>query len=192
MLNRENTIYSIKDNKIVENSGIKIQELPFVKKTNLRFNPSNNDYLLSCEKILDAILPTKPNTYSENKKVKVIWLGPDEWLVINEDENDLFNKLKNEIGNLQASVTDVSENRTIIRISGEKIFTLLSKFLVLDLEKNLPNKSSCAQTFFIKVPILIVRNDKNNQILETDIFVNRSQANYVYNLIIDGTINLDF
>ena len=92
MLNRENTIYSIKDNKIVENSGIKIQELPFVKKTNLRFNPSNNDYLLSCEKILDAILPTKSNTYSENKKVKVIWLGPDEWLVINEDENDLFNK----------------------------------------------------------------------------------------------------
>ena len=96
------------------------------------------------------------------------------------------------MGDKEASVTDVSENRTIIRISGIKIFTLLSKFLVLDLEKNLSSESSCAQTFFIKVPLLLVRNNNNDEIPEIDIFVNRSHANYIYNLIIDGTKNLDF
>ena len=145
-----------------------------------------------CSKILGAILPTKPNTYVQNEKVKIIWLGPDEWMVINDQENKLFIKLKNELGDLDASVTDVSENRTIIRLSGKKIMTLLSKFLVLDLEKNLGTQSSCAQTLFIKVPVLLLRINNNNQLPVIDIFTNRSQANYVFNLLVDGKKNLDF
>ena len=192
MLNREKTIHSFNHNNIIEHFGIKIQELPYVNKINLRLDPNNNVYMSSCGKILGAVLPTKPNTYVQNKKVKIIWLGPDEWIVINNQENELFIKLKNELGDLEASVTDVSENRTIIRLSGKKIMTLLSKFLVLDLEKNLGNRLSCAQTFFVKVPILLIRNNDNNQIPVIDIFTNRSHANYIYNLIVDGTKNLDF
>ena len=190
-LKRENTIHSLNDNKIEDHFGIKIQELPFVNKINLRINPNNNKYMSSCGKILEAILPIKPNTYARNKNVKIIWLSPDEWLVIN-NKDGLFKKLKDEIGNLEASVTNISENRTIIRISGEKIYTLLSKFLVLDLEKNLSDQSSCAQTLFVKVPILLVRNHKDAQIPEIDIFANRSHANYIYNLIVDGAKNLNF
>ena len=190
-LKRENTIHSLNNNKIEEHFGIKIQELPFVNKINLRINPNNNKYMSSCGKILEAILPIKPNTYARNENVKIIWLSPDEWLVIN-NKDALFKKLKDEIGNLEASVTNISENKTIIRISGEKIYTLLSKFLVLDLEKNLSDQSSCAQTLFVKVPILLVRNHKDAQIPEIDIFANRSHANYIYNLIVDGTKNLNF
>ena len=191
MLNREKTINSI-NNNIIEHFEIKIQELPYVDKINLRLDPNNNDYMSICGKILGAVLPTKPNTYVQNEKVKIIWLGPDEWMIINDQENELFIKLKNELGDLEASVTNVSENRTIIRLSGKKIITLLSKFLVLDLEKNLGTQSSCAQTLFVKVPILLVRNDDNNQAPVIDIFTNRSHANYIYNLLVDGTKNLDF
>ena len=192
MLNRAKTINPINNNIIEHFNKIKIQELPYVDKINLRLDPNNNDYMSICGKILGAVLPTKPNTYVQNEKVKIIWLGPDEWIVINDQENELFIKLKNELGDLEASVTNVSENRTIIRLSGKKIITLLSKFLVLDLEKNLGTQSSCAQTLFVKVPILLVRNDDNNQIPVIDIFTNRSHANYIYNLIVDGTKNLDF
>ena len=192
MLNREKTIHSFNHNNIIEHFGIKIQELPYVNKINLRLDPNNNVYMSSCSKILGVVLPTKPNTYVQNEKVKIIWLGPDEWMVINDQENELFIKLKNELGDLEASVTNISENRTIIRLSGKKIITLLSKFLVLDLEKNLGTQSSCAQTLFVKVPILLVRNDDNNQIPVIDIFTNRSHANYIYNLLVDGTKNLDF
>ena len=191
MLNKEKTINSI-NNNIIEHFEIKIQELPYVDKINLRLDPNNYDYMSICGKILGTLLPTKPNTYVQNEKVKIIWLGPDEWMIINDQENELFIKLKNELGDLEASVTNVSENRTIIRLSGKKIITLLSKFLVLDLEKNLGTQSSCAQTLFIKVPILLVRNNDNNQIPVIDIFINRSHANYIYNLLVDGTKNLDF
>ena len=189
MLNRENTIHSINDNKIVEFFGIKIQEMPYVKKINLRLDPNDKDCVSSCSKILGTMLPTKANTYSTNAiNEKVIWLGPNEWLIVSDD-GDAFLKLLNEIGDLEASVTDVSENRTIIRISGRYVNVLLSKFLVLDLEKNLSTDSSCAQTLFVKVPVLLVRNRYDRTGI--DIFTNRSHANYIYNLIVDGTKNLD-
>ena len=190
MLNREKTIQSIND--ITDLYEIKFQELPYVNKINLRIDPKNNNYMSSCRKILGVELPIKPNSYVKNEKLKIIWLGPDEWMIISNQENELFIKLKNELGDLETSVTDVSENRTIIRLSGEKIFTLLSKFLFLDLEKNLKTQLSCAQTLFVKVPILLIRNEDINQIPVVDIFINRSHANYIYNLLEDGVKNLDF
>ncbi len=191
ILERENTIKSLQNNKIENFFGTNIQELAFINKINLRINTKNTDYMKICGKILNAILPTKPNTFTKNGNLKIIWLSPDEWLIINEDDN-LFSKLKNEIGDLEASVTDVSENRTIVRLSGEKIYKLLSKFLVLDLEKSLPRESTCALSLFAKVPILLLRNHNENQVPEIDIFLNNSHANYVYSLIIDGSENLDF
>ena len=191
MLNRENTIQSLKNNKVKEYFYIKIQELSFVKKINLRLDPNDKGCVSSSSKILGTMLPTKANTYSTNAiNEKIMWLGPDEWLIVNSD--DAFLKLQNEIGDLEVSVTDVSENRTIIRIRGSKVFVLLSKFLVLNLEKNLPTQSSCAQTLFVKVPILLIRNSSDTQKHEIDIFTNRSHANYIYNLLVDGTKNLDF
>ena len=191
ILERENIIKSLQNNKIENFYGTNIQELAFINKINLRINTKNTDYMKICGQILNTILPTKPNTFTKNGNLKIIWLSPDEWLITNDDEN-LFLKLRNEIGDLEASVTDVSENRTIVRLSGEKIYTLLSKFLVLDLEKSLPSESTCAQTLFAKVPILLLRNHNENQVPEIDIFLNNSHANYVYNLIIDGSENLDF
>ena len=189
MLNRENTIQSLKNNKVKEYFYIKIQELSFVKKINLRLDPNDKGCVSSCNKVLGTMLPTKTGTYSTNViNEKVMWLGPDEWLIVSDDD-DAFLKLKNEIGDLEASVTDVSENRTIIRIRGREVYVLLSKFLVLDLEKNLPTNLSCAQTLFVKVPVLLVRNHYDRTGI--DIFTNRSHANYIYNLIVDGTKNLD-
>ena len=193
MLDKENTIQSLKNNKFKELGdtvfSIDIKELPFVKKINLRLDPNDKDCISSFSKILGTVLPTKSNTYSKNEEIKAIWLGPDEWLIVSDD--DIFIKLQNKIDNLETSVTDVSENRTIIRIRGTQTYVLLSKFLVLDLEKNLSTDLSCAQTLFVKVPVLLVRNHCDG-IPEIDIFTNRSHANYIYNLIVDGTKNLDF
>ena len=191
-LQKINCINSLSDNKIENHFGINIQEIFFLNKFNLRIDNKNIDLVKKCGKILNSILPIKPNTYNKSDSSNIFWLGPNEWLITNNKEKDLFIQLRNELGDLEASLTDVSDNRTVIRISGYKIFKLLSKFLVLDLDKNLSNESSCAQTLFVKVPILIVRNFKENETPEIDIYTNRSHANYIYNLIIDGAINLDF
>ena len=173
-----------------EYSDLIISEIEPIIKINLR--GKTRDFLTKIGKSLSIIPPTEANTSSENDILNIIWLSPDEWMVVNDQENELFIKLQNELGDIESSVTDVSENRTIIRLSGKKIFTLLSKYLVLDMEKSLGTQSSCAQTLFVKVPILLVRNEDNDQIPVIDIFINRSHANYIYNLLVDGTKNLDF
>ena len=189
-LQQDNCINSLSNNKVENHFGVDIQELPFINKINVRIDINDNQNIIKCGRLINAILPIQPNTYVKNDNVKAIWLGPNEWLITNNQ--NLYNNLKSEIGDMQASVTDVSENRTVIRISGDQIFKLLSKFLVLDLEKNLPDESSCAQTLFVKVPVLLVRNNNEKQIPEIDIFTNRSHANYIYNLIVDGSQYLDF
>ena len=189
-LQQDNCIKSLSNNKVENHFGVDIQELPFINKINVRIDINDNQNIIKCGKLINVLLPVQPNTYVTNDNVKVIWLGPNEWLITNN--KNLYKNLKNEIGDIQASVTDVSENRTVIRISGDQIFKLLSKFLVLDLEKNLSDESSCAQTLFVKVPVLLVRNNNEKQIPEIDIFTNRSHAKYIYNLIVDGSQYLDF
>ena len=193
MLNRENTINLLKDNNIIKYSNIQFQELPFVKKINLRGDPSNKEFMSLNSKILNSDLPVEPNTYTNNQDLKIIWLGPNEWLIIEEsqaNEKDLISKLQNINNNQATSITDVSENRTIIRMSGKKLFTLFAKFLVLDLDSSFVKVKSVAQTLFVKVPVLLVRINSDAEEPKIDIFVNRSQANYIFNLLVDGTKNL--
>ena len=197
ILKRESVIIDLKNEAIKEYGGITFKEIAFAQKINIRGDSNNKEFMSLNGKILQAVLPTIPNTYTKIEKIKILWLGPNEWLIVDENQynKDLISKLEN-INNEESNITDVSENRTIIRIHGKKLFTLLSKFLVLDLDKNLTNNSSVAQTLFVKVPIILVSNNNNNnnddENNEIDLYTNRSHANYVYNLLVDGTKNLDF
>ena len=199
MLYREKAINTLpKDYHTIRRSNITFQELPFLEKINLRGDP-NNDFILKNSKILGSALPVEPNTYThtytKDKKLKVIWLGPNEWLIVIEyqsEKNDIFSKLQSSNNDKETSVTDVSENRTVIRITGAKICILLAKFLTLNLENSLNSSSSVAQTLFIKVPVLLMRHHKHNIEPKIDIFINRSHANYIYKILVDGTKNLDF
>ena len=195
MLNRENSIHTLQNNVVQEHADIKFQELPFMTKINLRGNPNDKKFLSSANEVLNTILPTRTNIYIKIDSLKIIWLGPDEWLIVDEkgsDKQDLFSKLENSIGSQDASVTDVSENRTVIRIMGKKLFMLLAKFLTLNLDNSLNSSSSVAQTLFIRVPVLLMRHHEHNREPKIDIFTNRSHANYVYKILVDGTQNLDF
>ena len=70
ILERENTIKSLQNSKIENYFGTKIQELAFINKINLRINTKNTDYMKICGKFLNAILPTKPNTFTKNGNLK--------------------------------------------------------------------------------------------------------------------------
>jgi sarcosine oxidase subunit gamma len=195
MLNRENSIHILQNKVVQEHAEIKFQELPFMTKINLRGNPNDKNFMSSTSQTLNTKLPIRPNTYITNDSLKIIWLGPNEWLIIDEkadDKKNLFSKLENSFGSQDVSVTDVSENRTVIRITGAKLFMLLAKFLTLNIENSLNSSSSVAQTLFTKVPVLLMRHHEHNKEPKIDIFTNRSHANYVYKMLVDGTKNLDF
>ena len=173
----------------IEKNGILIEEIPFVEKLNLRGNPKDKNFLTDLGSILETLLPIDPNTKVENADFQVIWLSPNEWL-INFIKNDKFSithqKLINQLNPEKTSVTDTSENKTIIRIVGDKSIELLRKFMILDIDKILKDNSKVAQTIFVKIPILIIRNHSQDQNQSFDLHINRSHANYLKELLLDG------
>ena len=173
----------------VEKNGILIEEIPFVEKLNLRGNAKDKNFLTDVGSILETLLPIDPNTKVENADFQVIWLSPNEWL-INFIKNNKFSiihqKLINQLNPEKTSVTDISENKTIIRIVGDKSIELLRKFMILDINKILKDNSKVAQTIFVKIPILIIRNHSQDQKQSFDLHINRSHTNYLKELLLDG------
>jgi len=192
MLKRESVL---RDQDIQVHNGIEFEELPHVPKINLRGQPDNKDFMASTGKILNILLPTEPNTSYVADIIIVIWLGPNEWLIKINSENkfkEIFSKLQSTLNPQNTAVTDLTENRTIIKVSGHNLYALLAKFMVIDLVSVLQKETAVAQTLFIKVPILLVRNHKDSEKPSIDIHTNRSHAQYIYKILVDGCRNLDF
>jgi len=180
---------AVLENLKIEKNGISIEELPFVGKLNLRGNPKDKDFLSNVGSILKTVIPLDPNTKIQNKDFQVIWLSPNEWL-LSFINNDIFieilNKLYNQLDPEKTSVTDISENKTIIRIEGNHTSELLRKFMVIDIDNVLNDNSKVAQTIFVKIPIIIIRNHLDKEKQSFDIHVNRSHTKYLSDLLLDG------
>ena len=192
MLERKNVL---KDKEMQNHNGIDFKELSNVPKINLRGQSNDKNFMISVSKILNTLLPTEPNISIINDDTKVMWLSPNEWLVQILKKNkfkEIFTNLQSTLNPENTAVTDLTENRTILNISGHNLYTLLAKFMVIDLDQNLRKETAVVQSLFIKVPVLIVRNHKDNEKPNIDIHTNRSHTNYVFNLLVDGTRNLDF
>ena len=192
ILTRESVL---KINKAQNHNGIDIEELPNIPKINLRGEPNNKDFMKDVGIILNTFLPIEANTSVTNNDFKIIWLGPNEWLIQFNIENqfqNLFSKLQSTLNPQDTAVTDVTENRTIINVKGENLYKLLAKFMVINLHEVLKKESSVAQTIFSKVPILNVRNHKDKEEPCIDIHANRSHTSYLFNLLVDGTRNFNF
>ena len=89
MLDRENTIQELHNGFIKEYSGIMFKELAFVKKINLRGDPNDKKFLSTNEGALQSTLPTKSNTLTYNNNIKTIRLGPNKWLIVSYDKNNI-------------------------------------------------------------------------------------------------------
>ena len=169
-------------------NGISIQERNLLGKINLRGKSDDKEFMKNVGSVLDLVLPIEPNVRVSNNNISIIWLSPNEWLIETPkaETKKVLTLLKSTLNPQKTSITDVSYNRTVLRLEGDHVFTLLSKYLVINLEEVLKTNYNVAQTIFIKIPILLIRNNSNNETISIDIHLNRSHAKYVYELLIDG------
>ena len=174
-------------------NGVTIEELSLTGKINIRGKSSDKEFMKNIGSALNLVLPIEPNVRIFNNNISIMWLGPNEWLVITpENEKDgIISLLKSNLNPQKTAITDVSFNRVVLRLEGEKVFTLLSKFLVANLEKILKTNFSVAQTIFLKIPVLFVRNNTDEEPTSLDLHLNRSHTNYIYELLVDGSKNLN-
>ena len=169
-------------------NGVFIEEKNHTGKINLRGRNTDKEFMKNVGLVLDLVLPIEPNVRVSNKNINIIWLSPNEWLIETPktETQKILIELKSTLNPQKTAVTDVSFNRTVLRLEGDHVFTLLSKYLVINLEEVLKTNYSVAQTIFIKIPVLLIRNNRKNETTSIDIQLNRSHAKYVYELLKDG------
>ena len=136
MLNREKVLNK---SSIINQNGFNFEELYNISKINLRGNAFDKEFINNTSIILNLTIPTEPNTSKSNNELKIIWLSPNEWLIKIYEKNkfdEIFLNLNRSLNSQNTAVTDITENRTILRLSGEYLYKLLSKFMIIDFESS--------------------------------------------------------
>jgi sarcosine oxidase subunit gamma len=121
--------------------------------------------------------PMEPNTVTGDMHRGVLWLGPDEWLVVSLPGTAEASVAAID-ANLEGShhaVVDVSANRAVIELRGVARLDLLASGCSLDLDPAggwVPGV--CAQTLFARAQVILQELDG-----ATRLFVRPSFADYV-------------
>jgi len=94
--------------------------------------------------------PTVPNTTAVVRGNAVLWLGPDEWLVLGGAESDFAEA---------SAAVDVSANRVAFDLSGPNALDVLVSGCALDLDEVAFPVGGCAQTLLARAQVILVRHD---------------------------------
>ncbi len=166
-------------------AGVQLSERAFMGHINLRGEPSDQTFLEIAEDVLGVGLPLEPNTVSEGHDVTLLWLGPNEWLILTSPggQHEIIPSLRNALGNLFSAVTDVSGGQTIINIQGPHARDVLSKGCTLDLHPRFFGPGQCAQTNIDKATATIRQLDESPSY---HIIVRRSFADHLASWLKDG------
>ena len=175
-------------------SGVILEELSFCMHLNLRCDPSDSQALTAALTALGVPLPLSPNTFNEASDIRILWLGPDEWLVVAPSANiHLFEKINWAWTGLHHSVTDITGGQTVVRIKGERARQLLNQGCTLDLHHRVFKVGHCAQSLLAHVPVLISGcTDNENGTFRFDLVVRRSDADHVARWLVDAAREIGF
>jgi sarcosine oxidase subunit gamma len=115
-----------------------VRELPFLTMINVR---TSGDTLL-------GVPVPGPNRVTTVGERAILWLGPDEYLVVAPD-GDAVSDVTGE------SVVDVSANRTTIELSGPHARDVLEKGMSIDLHPRSFGPGHCAQTLLARAQVIV-------------------------------------
>ncbi len=164
-----------------------IREVAFATQVNLRLDSASLGTRV--RPVLGCDLPAAANTWNAGTDCAVLWLGPDEWLVVAPDGRSeaLCAELCTALSGAHHSVVDLSANRTIIEISGSDARLALAKGCPLDLHGSAFKPPQCAQTLLAKSQMILQCVDAQPVFR---VFVRASLAPYVAEWVLDAAAEL--
>jgi sarcosine oxidase subunit gamma len=118
--------------------------------------------------------PPAPNTATTWNDRDVLWLGPDEWLVVGDagTESSTEGELRVALGSEHHSIVDVSANRVVFDLTDG--LDPLSSGCGLDLDPRNWLPGMCAQSLFGQAQVILHQLDGRT----TRVFVRPSFADY--------------
>lgn len=138
--------------RVFDAQGVSLAVLPPAERISLRA-PSGSINALS--KALDVKLPQKPKTSVAEGNRTALWLGPDEWFVIDEAGKDLLA----DCAGVEAlhSAVGISHRNVAISVSGPAAAATINAGCPQDLSLAAFPVGACSRTILGKVEIVLYR-----------------------------------
>ena len=111
----------------------------------------NSKFDISKLKIDDLNLPSTLKS-SSNSNTRILWLGPDNWLVFSSNL-DLITKENKQFNGEDFAITNISHSRTIIELEGNLVNEVLKKGCPLDI--NTLKEGDCANSVYNGITVTI-------------------------------------
>lgn len=130
---------------------VSLSEAPYFGMVSLRVDPSSPAALRVAD-VLGAPLPAHCGETTN----QVLWLGPDEWLVVTtNDAVALVDQLDAALGADPGLALDVSANRTVLELTGSWARAVLEKGCPVDLHPRSFGPGRAVSTTLARVPVLL-------------------------------------
>ena len=111
---------------------IGLAERPFLGKFILRADP-----VAAAEALMSTLgigLPTEPLASSSSAEASILWMGPDEWMLVTTPEaaDAIAGKARSGLAGIHHQLVDVGDYYTVIEVSGAMARAALTKLTTLD------------------------------------------------------------
>lgn len=165
---------------------ITLCERAFATQLTLRLAP-RSPAAQAAARVLGGPLPTEPNTAVRCGEHDVLWMGPDEWLIVGGegDRIGLTAALSAALAGEHPAVVDVSAQRTIVEVGGPAAREVLARGCALDLDPTALGAGRCAQTLLARAQVILQPVEEPDRLR---VFVRASFARYLGDWLLDACL----
>ena len=161
------------DGRTIEQDDIRVIASDRAPRFNLRGEASAVAARL--EPLTGLVPPTTPDTVVSRTTGRILWLGPDEWLLEPDPKNGLSaEQLAQAVPGRGVALCDVSDGLVAIQLQGPRAAETLAAGAPLDLRAR--PVGSCAQTRLAQASVILTREAENTW----QLLVRRSMADYLW------------
>ena len=162
-----------------ETCGVWANEVPLQGYISLRGNLADMAFQDGAARALGTRLPAVPCTFTRSGAVKVLWLSPDEWMIVAPRASlaPLLRRLGKELSGIHSQVVDNSGGYTKIIIQGGNAADVISHASVYDLHRL--GEGRVVGTTFGRSAVYMYREHDG-----VFLVVRRSFADYVWRFLV--------
>lgn len=164
-------------------SGVVMKEVALMGHLIIRGNAENSEFVKTVSSVLGLDLPTKPLTSSANEVTRILWLSPDEWLIISSNDMiyDIEVALRDKLSG-HFSLVNQSSGQTIIQLTGINAIDVMKKSTPLDVHPKAFPVGKVASSLLAKSSALFYHSGEN----QWQLVVRRSFADYIWRWLADA------
>ncbi len=159
-----------------ERDAVRLAEIPFLTKHTLRVDPQTG--VAAVKLAFELELPQEPLTSSRSGDAACLWLGPDEWMIVGKDN------VAQMPAETHYQLADVSDQFTVIEISGPRARDALMKLTTLDIHPRAFQVGQVAGSLFGHADArLWLTGESDDDGPGFQLFVRWSMADYLWCLL---------